>query len=316
MAAMDPLAGLLDGSRARGAFVQRCVLDPPWAIHIRDEAPLSIAVVVRGRTWVVPERGEPVLLGAGDVMVARGPDPYVVADDPATPVQIIIHPQQRCTTPDGQELGDVMRLGLRSWGNDPDGRDAVITGTYQVRGAVSRRLLDALPPLLVMRAAEWNSAIGALFAAEALRDDPGQAAVLDRLLDLVLVTVLRDWFARPSAGAPGWYRAQSDPVVGPALRMLHNDPAHPWTVASIAAAIGISRASLARRFTDLVGEPPMAFLTGWRLALAADLLREPETTVGAVARQVGYGSAFALSAAFKREHGLSPTDYRSRVTVG
>jgi AraC-like DNA-binding protein len=137
--------------------------------------------------------------------------------------------------------------------------------------------------------------------------------VLDRLLDLVLVTVLRDWFARPSAGAPGWYRAQSDPVVGPALRMLHNDPARPWTVASIAAATGISRASLARRFTDLVGEPPMTFLTGWRLALAADLLREPEATIGAVARQVGYGSAFALSTAFKREHGLSPADYRSRV---
>jgi AraC-like DNA-binding protein len=316
MTAMDPLAGLLDGPRARGAFVQRCVLNPPWAIHIRDEAPLSIAVVVRGQTWVVPEQGEPVRLGAGDVMVARGPDPYRVGDDPATPVQIVIHPGQHCTTPDGQSLSDAMSLGLRSWGNDPNGRDAVITGTYQVRGAVSRRLLDALPPLLVMRADEWNSMIGALFAAEALRDDPGQDTVLDRLLDLVLVTVLRDWFARPAGGAPRWYQAQSDPVVGPALRLLHNDPARPWTVASVAAAVGISRASLARRFTDLVGEPPMAFLTGWRLALAADLLREPDATVGAVARQVGYGSAFALSSAFKREHGVSPTDYRARVPVG
>ncbi|MET0417311.1 MAG: AraC family transcriptional regulator, partial [Actinoplanes sp.] len=259
---MDPLAGLLDGPRARGAFVQRCVLNPPWSIHIRDEAPLSIAVVVRGLTWVVPSQGDPVCLDAGDVMVARGPDSYVVADDPATPVQIIIHPGQVCTTPDGESVTHSMRLGLRAWGNDPDGRDAVITGTYQLRGAVGRRLLDALPPLLVMRANEWESTVGALFSAEALRDAPGQEVVLDRLLDLVLVTVLRDWFARPSAGAPGWYRAQGDPVVGPALRLLHNDPAHPWTVASIAATVGISRASLARRFTDLVGEPPMSFLTG------------------------------------------------------
>lgn len=99
-------------------------------------------------------------------------------------------------------------------------------------------------------------------------------------------------------------------MVGRALRMLHHNPAHPWTVAELAAATGLSRASLARRFTDLVGEPPMAFLTGWRLALAADLLRESDATVGAVARQVGYGSSFALSTAFKRERGVSPQEYR------
>jgi AraC-like DNA-binding protein len=82
-------------------------------------------------------------------------------------------------------------------------------------------------------------------------------------------------------------------------------------VASLAGATGVSRATLARRFADLVGEPPMAFLTGWRLALAADLLRDPDTTLGAVARQVGYGSPFALSTAYKRAHGVSPRDRRA-----
>jgi AraC-like DNA-binding protein len=100
-------------------------------------------------------------------------------------------------------------------------------------------------------------------------------------------------------------------VVGRALRMLHNNPAHRWTVATLAAEIGVSRAALARRFTELVGEPPMTFLTGWRLALAADLLREPDATVGAVARQVGYGSPFALSTAFKRVRGVSPRQHRA-----
>jgi AraC-like DNA-binding protein len=98
--------------------------------------------------------------------------------------------------------------------------------------------------------------------------------------------------------------------VGQALRRLHNNPAHPWTVATLAAEVGVSRAALARRFTELVGEPPMTFLTGWRLALAADLLREPAATLGAVARQVGYGSPFALSAAFKRVRGISPQQHR------
>ncbi|MEW2084025.1 AraC family transcriptional regulator [Streptomyces sp. NPDC005283] len=90
-----------------------------------------------------------------------------------------------------------------------------------------------------------------------------------------------------------------DPVVGRALRLLQDDPAHSWTVASLAAKCGVSRAGLARRFHELVGEPPMAYLTGWRLALAADLLRESDATVEAVARKVGYSGSFALSAAFE-----------------
>lgn len=93
--------------------------------------------------------------------------------------------------------------------------------------------------------------------------------------------------------------------------MLQNNPARPWTVATLAGQIGVSRATLARRFAELVGEPPMAFLTTWRLALAADLLLEPGATLTAVARQVGYGSAFALSAAFKRVRGVSPREHRA-----
>jgi AraC-like DNA-binding protein len=105
-------------------------------------------------------------------------------------------------------------------------------------------------------------------------------------------------------------------VVGRALRLLHNDPARPWTVAALAAATGTSRAALARRFNELVGEPPMTFLTGWRIALAADLLREPGATVGSVARQVGYGSPFALSTAFKRVRGISPHQHRVGALQG
>jgi AraC-like DNA-binding protein len=134
--------------------------------------------------------------------------------------------------------------------------------------------------------------------------------VLDRLLDLLLIAVLRAWFARPEAAAPDWYRASSDPVVGHALRLMHHNPAHPWTVAALAHEVGVSRAALARRFNDLVGEPPMTFLTGWRIALAADLLLEPGATIGSVADQVGYGSPFALSTAFKRLRGISPQQHR------
>lgn len=266
----------------------------------------------RGRAWVVPDDGEAVGLQPGDVAVLRGPDPYVVADHPGTAPQVVIRPGQRCTAPDGRDLHQAMDLGVRTWGNDPNGSTILLTGTYQLEGEVSRRLLATLPPRLVPAADAWDPTLLTLLEAEITRDEPGQVAVLDRLLDLLLIAVLRAWFSRPGTGAPGWWRAQGDAVVGPALRMLHNNPAHPWTIAGLAAEVGVSRAALARRFRDLVGEPPMRFLTDWRLTLAADLLREPGATVGGVARQVGFGSPYALSTAFKRERGLSPREHRAR----
>ncbi len=307
---MDALAGLLDGPRARGAFVLRSVMDPPWSLSIEDGSPLTLVAVVRGGAVVVRADEETRALAPGDVAVVSGPEPYVVADAPTTAPQVRILPGQRCTTPGGHDLGDAMALGVRTWGNAVDGATVMVTGTYELPTAVSGRLLDALPPALVVRADDWDSPLVGLLATEAARDDPGQEAVLDRLLDLLVIAVLREWFARPGSDAPAWARAQADPVVGRAVGLLHNNPAHPWTVASLASEVGASRAVLARRFREVVGESPIAFLTEWRLTLAADLLREPDATVTSVARAVGYGSPFALSTAFKRQHGLSPDQHR------
>lgn len=311
-ALMDSVAGLLDGPRARDAFLLASVLDPPWSMRIEDEAPLTLVAVVRGKAYVLPDGdGAPLAMDAGDVAVLRGPDPYVVADDPATAPQVVILPGRRCVTPDGREAPAMAGLGVRTWGNSPDGETMLLTGTYQLRSETSRRLLDALPATLLVAADSWENPLVGYLAEEIARDAPGQEAVLDRLLDLLLIAALRAWFARDEARAPGWYRAQGDPVVGPALKLMHNDPARPWTVASLAGAVGVSRAALARRFAELVGEPPMTFLTSWRLSLAADLLREPGATIASVAPQVGYSSAFALSAAFKRVRGISPAQHRA-----
>jgi AraC-like DNA-binding protein len=307
---MDSIGGLLDSPRARDAFLLRSCLEPPWSLRVKDEAPLTLAAVVRGYMWVVPDDAAPVRLGTGDVAIFRGPAPYTVADDPATAPQMEIHPGQVCLAPDGTEVKPMSDLGVRLWGNDPHGSTELVTGTYNVHTEVSRRLLDVLPPLIVLPAEVLGSPLVGFLADEIVKDDPGQEAVLDRILDLLMVAALRGWFARPEAGAPGWYRANGDPVVGPALRLLHHRPAEPWTVEALAAETGVSRAALARKFTSLVGEPPMSFLTGWRLTLAADLLREPGATVESVARQVGYGSSFALSTAFKRVRGVTPKEHR------
>lgn len=313
---MDALAGLLDGPRARGAFLLRSIMDPPWCLRLEDRSPLTLIAMVRSEAWIKPDDGEAQKLRPGDVAIVCGPEPYRIGDELDTKPQAVILPGQVCMTPTGEHLALSMDLGVRTWGDSLDGAAMMFTGTYEMDGEVSRRLLKVLPQLLVIRKESWNGAILALLAEEIVKDDPGQEAVLDRLLDLLLIAVLRAWFSRPEAEAPAWYQAMSDPVVGRALRMIHNNPAHPWTVATLAAKTGVSRAALARRFTELVGEPPMTFLTGWRLDLAADLLREPGTTLESVARKVGYGSSFALSTAFKRVRGVSPKFVRSQPVKG
>ncbi len=312
------MAGLLEGPRARGAFLMRSVLTPPWSLRIQDRAPLTLVAMVRGGAWVIPDPDgsdsaappEPRRLSTGDVAVFRGPRPYTVADDPATEPQIVIHPGQVTTTLDGEVLCETLSLGVREWGNDPDGETMMVTGTYESAGAVSERLLRALPSMLVVPRDVGDDRLSTLLAEETVRDRPAQSVVLDRLLDLLLIATLRTWFA--DNDAPAWYQAYGDPLIGRALRLLQHNPAHNWTVAELASAVGSSRAALARRFTELVGEPPMAFLTRWRLELAADLLQSSDATVEAIAHRVGYGSAFALSTAFKRHFGVSPRDHRRR----
>ncbi|WP_445073127.1 AraC family transcriptional regulator [Streptomyces sp. SAS_267] len=308
----DPLASLLEGPRARGAFMIRACFDPPWCVRVEDRAPLTIMLVVRGDAWVVPDRSEGLRLRAGDLAIARGPEPYVCADDPGTLPQAVILPGGECSYPDGRSLKGHWDLGVRSWGDRLDGSTVLLIGTYMMRGEVNGRLLDALPPLLALPSDVWECPLTPILAAEMTRDEPGQEVVLDRLLDLLMITALRAWFSRPEAAAPAWYRALADPVVGRALRLLQDDPARPWTVGGLAAETGVSRAALARRFGELVGEPPMTYLTGWRLAAAADRLRESDDTLETIARHVGYGSSFALSSAFKRVYGVSPQEHRAR----
>ncbi|MFJ8017139.1 AraC family transcriptional regulator [Streptomyces sp. NPDC096339] len=310
---MDTLTGLLEGPKARGAFLLKSVFNPPWSLRVEDRAPLSVVTMVRGNAWLLPDHGEPVRIRPGDVAVVRGPECYTVADAPDTPVQITVGPEQRCSTEEGEDVTETMALGVRTWGAgfQDAGSAVMLSGTYQAPSEIGRRLLNALPTILVRPAEAADNTLVTLLTSEISKDEPGQEIVLDRLLDLLLIGVLRTWLAAPGSGAPSWYRAQSDPVVGPALRLLHENPAHGWTVAELALKVGVSRASLARRFTEVVGEAPVAYLTGWRLALASDLLREPDATVATVARRVGYGSAFALSTAFKRVRGVSPQEFRT-----
>lgn len=309
---MGALDNLISGPRAQDAFLLRLSMEPPWSLSVEDEAPLTVMAQLEGDAWIVAGR-ERVRLEPGDLAIAKGPDHYLLADDPERPATIVVDPEQRCRSLEGRSLVDEMLLGVRTWGNDIAGSSQMLVGTYNLDSEVSRRLLRALPPQIHLRAAEWDSPLVDLLAAEVSRERPGQEVILDRTLDLLLMTAVRAWFDQPEHDAPGWYRAEADEAIGTTIRRIHEEPARAWTVAELAAEAGMSRAAYARRFGEVVGEPPMTYLTNWRLTLAADLLREPGVTVGDVAERVGYATPFGLSAAFKRVRGVSPSHYRQAV---
>ncbi len=308
---MDTLGGLLDAPRARGAFALRAVMTAPWSLRDIADSPLTLIAGVVGDFWVVPDEGDPIQIGPGDIAVIRTPTHYNLADNSQRTPQLIIHPGQQCCDLDGNSLHDSMMHGVRNWGNDPEGSTVFLVGAYEHLSDISDRLLRALPPVLSIRHDDWESPLVPLLCDEVVKDEPGQAAVLDRLLDLLVTAVLKAWFAQQDSNRPEWWRFQGDRIVERALQLMHEDPARNWTLEQLSAAAGASRASLSRRFQDLVGEPPMTFLKNWRMALAADLLAQPDESVSTVAEKVGYATPFAFSAAFKRVRGMSPQEHRT-----
>lgn len=170
--------------------------------------------------------------------------------------------------------------------------------------AICRRpLLDALPPVTIVRPDPGLAALLGLIAAEVEHDEPGQQVVLDRFLDLLLVRALRIWFAHPGATPPPATGPSPIRTSGTYCAGCTRRPARPWTVASLADEASMSRTAFARRFSALVGRPPLAYLTEWRMTLAADRLQERGASVAEVGKEVGYADGFAFSAAFKRVRG-------------
>lgn len=274
--------------------------------------------MLRGDSWLLPtstdsERStSAVRLHRGSLAVINGEAPFTVSSDPESCIEplYVLEDSTTCTDGSGRvfDPGELM-LGARTCGERLDGEHAMLAASYRTAGAAADRVLSALPNVVLIHERRQPAPL-TLIEDEITRDEPGQQAVLDRLIDLLLVSALRDWFALPGTDTPAWYRAMSDPIVGPPLRAIHDRPSAPWTVELLAREAKVSRAAFARRFTGLLGEAPIAYLTGWRLGLAADLLRDTDATVETVAHQVGYSTAFTLSTAFVRQFGYRPSQYR------
>jgi len=313
---MDVLSDLLHRARARHALIRQLIQRPPWSMTFADAPVLTVVATLGGHASVRLHDSDaaPAHLSPGDIALISKTSRYTIADHPSTPPQVVVQGGRKHVIGGRTEGARAHRsLAPRTYGDGLPGATTMLRGAYDLRGDVGDRLLDMLPPLAVVPAGPRTSAALDLLATEVSHEEPGQDAVLHQLLDLVLVLALRAWCAEPQTELPSWYRALTAPAIGDALRHLHEEPARRWTVAELAAKVGMSRATFAARFTSLVGEPPLTYLTGWRMTLGADLLRDTEATVAAVAREVGYEDAFAFSAAFKRARGVSPSVWRRRA---
>ena len=198
-------------------------------------------------------------------------------------------------------------MGTRSGGAST----TLICGAVRFDHPIARNLVAILPALLDIQAsdeprASWMQAVFGLMAAEARAFRPGGEAVITRLADVLVIQALRAWIETAPAARTGWLGALQDPQIGRALALIHRDPARPWTLASLAHELAMSRSAFAARFTQLVDEPAMGYLTRWRMQLAQHALETEATTVAELAGRLGYQSEAAFARAFKRLTGVPP----------
>jgi AraC-like DNA-binding protein len=305
---VDVLTDVLERSRARGAAFSHATAFGRWALRFPTRAGLGVHVVGAGQLDLAVEGEAPVRLVAGDLALVKGDREHLLGTDlsaTATPLLELLAT--------GRVEGAARSYTLGT--DDGAGPTVFFCGAYSFDGDLSAALVDALPSVARIRAPAGSAlrATADLLAGEVLRDDIGQQTILDRLLDVALVQAVRAHFVAAGPGAPGWARASADPAVGAALRAMHADPAHPWTVGELAAVAMLSRSAFARRFTELLGRAPLAYLADWRMALARERLRDTDDGLAAVARAVGYASEFAFAAAFKRHVGAPPGQWRRQA---
>ncbi|MER5964781.1 AraC family transcriptional regulator [Streptomyces sp. NPDC002057] len=311
---MDVVSDAISAVRAGRPSSDRVRVGGRWCARLDPYDGAGFHIVLKGGCWLLPDGGAPVALGAGDAVLLPHGTGHVIADAPAD-AAMLARAVPFVPWRDGGPPGSPLTPSPPGSG----GREVeMLCGKYRLDRSHAHPLLAELPPVVHLPSRpgahpELRAAID-LLGGELDERRPGSGVALPSLLDLLLVYMIRSWLAEGTAGA--WPAVLGDPVTAAALRALHSDPAAPWTTDRLAAEAGVSRPTLARRFTALVGRPPMAYLTWWRLTRAAALLRETDDPLAAVARRVGYSTPYALSHAFRREFGTTPGRYRSSGDPG
>jgi AraC-like DNA-binding protein len=301
---VDPLADVLDLGRVRGALLAGVRAHAPWGLELPQSAGASFHAVTAGVAWLQVGDGEPLQLMPGDLVLLPGGLGHRLGSTSDAPTERFDRTmkEERMSPAGDLELGG-------------DGAiTTFICAGYDYDLEVAQPLMRLLPDVVHIPAEAVAgrdvTALVELLAAEVGARGPGARAAAARLIDLLLIAAIRRWNAARADAPSSWLTALRDPTMAHVLGLLHDRPAEPWTLETLAAEVHLSRSTLARRFTHAVGEPPLAYLTRWRMHVAAHRLRATTQPVESVAHSVGYRSEYAFNRAFARHRGQPPGRYR------
>jgi len=298
----DPLGEALHSLRMSGAFYCRSEFTEPWGLTLPPlPGYLWFHVVTSGRIMVELGDGERATLDSGDLALVTQGAGHRLFSDPGAPAPGILEL-------DRDEISDRYEV-LRHGGGGALSR--VMCGAVRFDHPAARNLVALLPEIIYVDAsgapdAAWMQGTVGLIAAETKHLRPGGEAVIPRLADVLVIQAIRWWIETDPSAQTGWLGALRDEQIGQALALIHADPARAWTVAALADEVAMSRSAFAARFTELVGEPVMQYLTRWRMLVAVNALRDERATVAELSNRLGYRSEAAFARAFKRVIGVAP----------
>lgn len=307
---VDPLGEALHFLRMRGTMYCRSEFTAPWAIELPSlDGFVMLHVVVTGECRLQVPGSVAHVLQTGDFALVPHGQGHVLASHPAAIAAPLFDLPR-------QSVSDRYEILRHGGGGAPT---TMICAAVSFDHPAAQRLVNALPPLITIdrhRLTDpgWMDSMLRMMAAEAASLRPGGETIMTRLADILVIQAIRSWMASDTIRS-GWLCALRDAQIGRALAVIHRDPSAPWTVASLAAEAAMSRSAFAARFTALVGEPVMQYVTRWRMQTALPWLRETDTTIAEAATRLGYESEAAFSRAFKRLLGVSPGAARLREPV-
>jgi len=319
---MDVLSEVLKVVKLQGALFYNGEFSAPWSVRAASSHALAryfgaggehvivYHFLTEGKAFARLADGERIALNAGDLVMIPHGDPHILENGPPTP-----------TIDDSEHLNGVLAEGLKPWRFGGGGEvSKFVCGYMACEPRLSQVFLSGLPPVFKVSirndpSGRWLENSIRFSVDQAGISRAGGEAVLAKLSEVLFVETLRAYISGLPAEQTGWLAGARDSEVGKTLALMHRKPAHAWTLESLAREAGVSRSVLAERFRFYLNEPPMTYLTRWRLQLGAQMLGSTSYSVARVASEVGYESEAAFNRAFKREFKIPPARFRSQARL-